>query len=545
MNALFDWEHDDREGGKLLARHLPCSDCNSSDALCVYENGTWCFSCNTFIRCEGQALLESVQDRKEELEDSNVETIFTKGSFGAIKDRNITKDTAKFYNVSCVVEGDVVKKHIYPYYLGNKKVAQKVRTVANKEFICEGTLRHSNLFGQQLFPASKKPYILVTEGELDALAAYQMTGGIYPCVSLPNGAPAAMKCIKENFEYLNTFGCIVLCFDNDDQGQKAALQCAKLFGANKCKIFKNNPIYKDACDYLAADKAREFTETLYQSPTYTPAGIVDIYDLHDRFLAKKKRLVESSLQYPYEGLNDMTYGIRTGEFVVITAETGVGKTAFLREVQNHLLETSKVKIGVMYIEEEVEDTYGLTMGPLVKQSIHLPTVEIDEPELQKARDKIGRGRVYVYEHFGSSDFDSILERIRYMVKGLGCEIIILDHISMLVSDQRYDDERRALDAISTKLKQLTVELGICILAIVHLNRQGQIRGSAMIEKLANMMLSLERDLIADDPETRNQTKVVITKNRFSGQTGPACILNYNQLQNRLVDHDFQPQNSSL
>lgn len=529
MDALLSWEHDVRGDGVPLVAHLPCGDCGSSDALSIYSNGTYCFSCSKFHSGEGTELLEDKPVK--EIENPTL----SKGMFGPIKDRGISKDTAKFYGVAQVLEGEVVTKHIYPYYLRGKKVGQKVRNVATKDFFSEGNMRTVGLFGQQLFPASKKPYIIVTEGELDALAAFQMTGGIYPCVSIAKGATGAAKEIQEHLEYLNSFGTVVLCFDKDQQGELAAAKVAKLFAPNKCKIFQTNPIYKDACDYLSAGKGKEFTDTLYQSPVYTPAGILDLYDLHDRFLEKRKRLTESNLQYPYEGLNEKTYGIRTGEFVIITAQTGVGKTSFLREVQNHLLNTSDVKIGVMYIEEEGEDTYGLTFGPMVKQSIHLPTVDIDLPELQKAREKIGKGRVYVYEHFGSSDFDEILERIRYMVKGLGCEIIILDHISMLVSDQRYDDERRALDAISTKLKQLTVELGVGILAIAHKNREGQIRGSAMIEKLANIVFDLDRDLINEDPDVRNQTKLVVTKNRFSGETGPACTLMFDRVQNKLVE----------
>lgn len=531
---MFDsrkiWEHEDEGGSSLVATHLPCEDCGSSDALSKYsDNHTYCFSCNSYKK--GDTMTTTVAEKIPE--DT---TLDSRGFFGPIEDRGITKETAKFYGVTCVLdENQKVIKHIYPYYRGNTKVAQKIRITANKQFHSEGAMRNVDLFGQQQFPPSKKEYIIVTEGELDAMAAYQMLGGRFPCVSLANGASAAERQIKEHLEYLSSFRYVVLAFDNDAQGQKATDTVAKLFGPNKCKVFKGVTQYKDACDYLKAGKSKEFVDTIYNSPVYTPAGIVDLYDLHDRFLEKRKRLEESNFTYPYSGLNEKTYGIRPSEFVILTADTGVGKTSFLREVQNHLLNTSDVKIGVMYIEEEVEDTYGLTFGIEVNKPIHLPSVRLDEKELQAARDKVGKGRVFVYEHFGSADFDAVLERIRYMVNGLGCQIIILDHISMLVSDQRYDDERRALDAISTKLKSLTIELGVGILAIVHTNREGQIRGSAMIEKLANVMIKLERDVVNDNEEERCRTKVVIHKNRFSGMTGPACTLEYKKETNRLVE----------
>ncbi len=524
------------QGGdsKLITAHLPCSSCDSSDALCEYSDHTYCFACKTY------KWINEVQQVEPQMEITNADISFTQGEIGPIRDRGISKETAKFYGVSCIRDnkGEIIK-HIYPYYKAGKKVAQKIRIVATKDFYSEGNIKNTELFGQQLFPASNRPYIILTEGELDAMAAYQLSGKIYPCLSIANGATSAEKIVKDNLEYLNAFKCIVICFDNDENGQAAAVKVARLFPADKCKIFKTNPQYKDACDYLQAGKAKEFVETLYNSPTYTPAGIIDLYDLHDKFLERKAKLVRSPLTYPWEGLNDLTYGIRPGEFIVVTAETGIGKTSFLREIQNHLLNTSTVKTGAMYIEEQAADTYGRTLGLELKSPLHLPTVDVNVTELQAAREKIGKGRVYVYEHFGSNDIEDILDRIRYFKTSLGCQMIILDHISMLVSDQRYEDERRALDAISTKLKQLTVELDINIHAIVHLNRQGEIRGSAAIEQLADGVIRLTRDLVAEDSEERNQMKVVVSKNRFSGKTGPCCTLNFNPSLNRLVEHDFQ------
>jgi replicative DNA helicase len=115
---------------------------------------------------------------------------------------------------------------------------------------------------------------------------------------------------------------------------------------------------------------------------------------------------------------------------------------------------------------------------------------------------------------------------------MGCKYIFIDHLSIIVSDQR-GDERKQLDEISTKLKTLTMELNIAVFCVIHTNRDGQARGSAGPEKVANIHLSLHRDKKDPDPWRRNVLKIEVEKNRFSGRTGPCLWLFYNPMTGRL------------
>ena len=97
--------------------------------------------------------------------------------------------------------------------------------------------------------------------------------------------------------------------------------------------------------------------------------------------------------------------------------------------------------------------------------------------------------------------------------------------------------RKQLDEIATKLKTLTMELDIAVIAVIHTNRQGQIRGTAGVEQLANIVVRLERDKIDPSEWRRNITKITVEKNRFCGYTGPACYLWYNKDTARLTELD--------
>ena len=72
-----------------------------------------------------------------------------------------------------------------------------------------------------------------------------------------------------------------------------------------------------------------------------------------------------------------------------------------------------------------------------------------------------------------------------------------------------------------------------MIAVIHQNRQGQIRGTAGVEQLANIVVKLHREKLSEDSWRRNVTKVVVEKNRFCGRTGPAAYLHFNEYTGRL------------
>ncbi len=223
-----------------LIKHIACDACGSSDANGLYDDDhTYCFSCHTYAHGQDVAPRVAVPQRKTQMLD-------IKGTIKAIPDRGITQQTCEKYGVT-----QENGQHFYPYTDdAGGVVAAKLRRVADKTFSILGTFTNARLFGQQLFHAGGKA-VTITEGELDALAAFQMNGSLYPVVSVRNGAQAALKDCKAQYEWLNSFDSIVICFDADEPGKKASKEVAELFG-NKAKIVKHLSGYKDACDYLIA-----------------------------------------------------------------------------------------------------------------------------------------------------------------------------------------------------------------------------------------------------------------------------------------------------
>ena len=526
---------------KLVKTHEPCSDCGSSDALAVYDDGhTHCFSCGMtrFNNDTGVGINPSKQTQPrgsmKELEALNsMESV-------AVVERGITKQTMHYYGA-----GSDGNKYYFPYSdKDNKVVACKTRGVQEKTFGVIGDWKDAQLFGQQLFSAGGRA-ITITEGEFDALAVFQMTGSKYPAVSIRNGAHSALKDCRNAYEYLNSFEKIVLCFDSDEQGQQATNQVAELFGS-KVAIFKHKPDMKDACDYLSTGKSKEFIDSWYSAEKFVPDGIIAGSSLWDEVNAPVEK---SEVEYPYMGINSLTYGIRKGELVTVTAGSGLGKSQFLREIVWQILNKSTDNIGLMFLEESVKKTAKSLMSLAVNKTLHLPDCETNDEELREAFDKtMGTDRLYLFDHFGSTSIDNIINRVRYMAKGLDCKYIFVDHVSIIVSAQESGDERKAIDEIMTKLRMLVQETGISLFVVSHLKRPSdkgheegavtslaQLRGSGSIAQLSDIVIGLERNGQHEDVNERNTTHVRVLKNRFAGLTGKACRLLYNRMTGRMSE----------
>ena len=530
----------EQDSGKFL-RHTSCDKCGSSDANAVYDDGTtWCFSCETY----------GSEDNMEAAE-SPIKNVYTtnlsSGQVTALHDRKISTDTCKSYGVTTLNNNGTIFKHIYPYHdeSGNK-IANKIRTVQNKAFLSEGNMSGAVLFGRKHFSAKGK-YITITEGELDAMAAYQMFGSKWPCVSVKSSSSALADC-KKSFDYLNSFENIIICFDNDAQGQKASEKVAGLFEPHKCKIVKLTQ-FKDASDYLRTGHQETFVRTWWSAEPYTPAGILNLDSLGDSLYDED---FCETVPYPWTGLNKKIYGMRTGELLTFTSGSGMGKSSIIRELMHHIMKSSADNIGVLALEESIRNTALNIMSVEANQRLYIKeirdTFSIDQ--LQKWQtDTVGTGRFFAFDHFGSISNDEILNRIRFMAKALDCKWIILDHLSILVSGQEDGDERRSIDILMTKLRSLVEETGVGLLLVSHLRRASgdkghedgrevslaHLRGSQSIAHLSDGVIALERNQQEEDETLANTTVVRILKNRYTGETGIATYLYYDKETGRMSE----------
>jgi twinkle protein len=250
--------------------------------------------------------------------------------------------------------------------------------------------------------------------------------------------------------------------------------------------------------------------------------------------------------------------MRKNELVLVTAGSGIGKSSVMRELVHYIISTTDEKVGCLFLEESVRQTGLGILSVEASKRFHITSEEERDwtvEDKEKALDSLNDlDQLVFWNHFGSSTLENLLTRVRYMVKGLDCQYIILDHISMVVYETT--NERKAIDDIMVKLRTLVQELGIHLIVVSHLSRpQGtgheegsnvslnQLRGSHSLAQLPDMIFALERNTQALDEQERNRTWIRVLKNRFSGESGPATLLQWDKKTGRLTEVPFDEQES--
>lgn len=547
--------------------NIQCPKCGAGHGLAVYSdddrghNGH-CFKCGRYFSdpYQGQEGTSKNYNKEDFMHDRTVEWVIHNTVFSDIPHRGLSKDACEKYGVKVTydeVSGEINETY-FPVTKGGKVTGFKVKKRNKDQYSigdCKGNIE---LFGQHIAGENGK-LIVVTEGEEDCLAAYEMfkqSGKNYRVVSLPNGAN--LKSIRNNLEWLDKFESVVLSFDMDEPGQKCADAGAELLRPGKVKVMKYSE--KDANDMLKQGKYKEYFQALYSAKEYRPDGIVAGLDTWERL---KNRPLIASVPYPdhWEDMNKKTYGIRIGDLDTWTSGSGMGKSQIMREIEFHLLRTTEDNIGVIALEEPLEDSVEALMSLFLNKRIHLPDIRktISEEEMYDAwLNTSGTGRLFYYDHFGSVDEDSLISKIRFLVNGCGCKYIILDHLSIVISEFAVEGgERERIDTAMSKLKKLTQELSIWIGLIVHLRKTSggksfeegavptldDLRGSGSIKQLSNSVFAISRNQQDPDPVQRNTSQIHVLKCRFTGRTGSSDHLYFNENTGRMIKSEEQTLNN--
>lgn len=514
--------------GTTFLRHEPCPSCPSSDGYAIVrddETGRvfgYCHVCN-FREYNVEA--QQVQQKQQHygFKARNLEWVKenSTSNFG-VPDRGIRPDIAEEYGVRVGLDETTrePKYHYYPYFKSGKLVAYKERDVESKDFNIIGKGSGLELFGQQRIGEGGK-LLIITEGELDALAATQMLrdrGKNYRVVSLPSGANS--RGVRDNIEWLETFDHIFLALDQDEPGAKAAKEIAELLKPGKVKIMAFSE--KDACDMLKAGKGAEFFNAVFSAQAFRPDGIVSVDDV----LEEAMKPVEWGLSWPWESLTKATYGYRRGELYGFGAGSGAGKTEGFKEIIDHVISAHKLPAGVIFLEEPVQKTLKVLAGKRFNKRFHIPDGDWTIDELRDGISSL-KGKVYLYNHYGSKSWENIKSKIKYMVVSLGIKDIFLDHLTALVAQE--SDEYKALNKIMEEMASLTQELDCTIFYISHLRKPNgtpheegghvaadQFKGSGAIVFWSNFLFGYERNQQAEDEGERNTTTFRVLKDRNTG-----------------------------
>lgn len=313
--------------------------------------------------------------------------------------------------------------------------------------------------------------IIITEGELDAPCAYEMTG--MNAVSIPNGTQGADNAIRDNFLWLKQFKKVYICFDNDSAGQSAAKRVQDIIGF-RARIV-SLPQYtialederiqlKDARDFRKYSFDTEFKDALVAADK----NIQPFVWSRDEVRAKLAEAYQSGFTKTYStGLKDLDLlcPIRMGELTITFGSPGRGKSSLGRYIAKELIEQG-VRPYYMSFEEGVANViYKLSALLLGKPVYYNADGTISNPLAEvldngdSVLDKVDIAKL------DSIEPDDIYDAIECAYITHGCQFVLLDHITWLLDSA--GNPVQTARAILHKLCELVSKYPIHIFAISH------------------------------------------------------------------------------
>jgi twinkle protein len=487
---------------------------------------------------DGNPLASSVESKED---DGPIDT----SEFSAASIRDIPKDIVSKFGVKVEFHtgsGEPLR-HYYPITTNRGKtiVAWKVRDLP-KDFRVKPAVGSTkcDLFGMKQSPFYPDS-VLITEGELDAMAALSMlrrTVHNVMCLSIPFGVDNISKILMDNLSFLEGVNNVVFCPDQDDPGKKSVEKAALILPDIRIMQISE----KDACDMLKAGKGAEFRDAYGTAKKHIPSSIVMAEDIEDEAL----KPVSHGLSYPFPGLTNLTYGLIPRQIIGIGAGPGAGKTFFTKALQQWILFEHHKKIGIFSLEETPAQTMRSLGGMIIGKPVHLPDCEYNESELRDAIRSM-HGLVHIYDHQGYREWQDIERNIIYMAHQ-GVEVFFIDPLSALTAHLSAADANTYLNGAMFSLSKLVQTMPISIIHVNHLNNPStgadhgaggkvygsQFTGSRAMWKFSTDIWGLERNQYAEDPSERNTTKLVLLKNRLSGVSG-SIRMRYDHKSGRLEE----------
>ena len=155
--------------------------------------------------------------------------------------------------------------------------------------------------------------LYITEGRIDALTLLEM--GIHNVVSVPNGT-SSLEWIENEWDLLNKFNEIVLCYDNDDAGDSALIEVKKrLDFADLYKVDLEE--FGDINDYYMKGNFAKFKKLVDEPKQVLMDGVVSLEEV-----SASGNLTEKLTSCGIPKLDNIYGGIRYGELSLVVGGAG-------------------------------------------------------------------------------------------------------------------------------------------------------------------------------------------------------------------------------
>jgi twinkle protein len=530
----------------------PCEKCGSSDGKWHdKKGGAYCFACERYFSPDNKQ-----QSEKQSMSNNSRWSIEEIDGFPVadLTSRGITPETCRKYGVVQAMNpqtGQPDKHVFFPSGSGDGYKRRNLRQKSDMEIVGN----YKSLFGQDKFKAGGK-FLVITEGEIDALSVWQMwheRDKDYSVVSIPNGSGLGGIDRKDVYDYITSFTGVLLVFDQDEQGRAAIDRFAEIYGPSVAIKYVEFDA-KDPNELLVEGRQGEFFQAVSRAKKYQPETIVDGADIGFDEISAPIQPGHFFQRFPE--FSERLGGARKGELTTVLAPPGVGKSTFCAELGYDIIKRTGENVAWLFLEETTAKAAQRLIAldndvPLAQYRLN-PGMVGEEARRASYQNLVDNGRTkFIKLQHGMLNKERLLPLLRWYVYVNGVNYIILDHISLIFSADEGDNERKLIDNTMHDLAAFVTETGVGLIVVAHIKRMNQkiyakdkendaqwllidpdmARGSGAFEQLSWNLVALEPEYMENGEKGR--TRIRILKNREHGSLGPTDIYRMNRSTGRL------------
>lgn len=338
--------------------------------------------------------------------------------------RGLTPETIAAFKVAELARGSSVYA-LFAYLLPDGSyVNGKYRNIDDKKDMRQEKDAEPHLFGWHLVDQNARR-LVICEGEVDAMSLYQV--GIRPVLSVNQGA-GNHQWIESDWERLEQFSDIVVCFDNDEAGEKGAREVMTRLGLERCRRMRvghGGAAVKDANDWLrdGADGS-DFDAALQDAKPLDPEELRSA----DDYTAQVELLIHPPEGAPTDPSLELDKAVtwfyfRRGEYTCWTGINGHGKSLML----------DQILLGLMYQGERIAIFSGEMPPGKHLERMHRQATGLRRPSKAYIR-AVGtwlRDRCWIFDLVGIARLDRLLEVFAYAAKRYGIRHFVIDSLMMI------------------------------------------------------------------------------------------------------------------
>lgn len=242
-------------------------------------------------------------------------------------------------------------------------------------------------------------------------------------------------------------------------------------------------------------------------------------------------------------IDKATNGLQKSDMIIIAARPGVGKTSLAMNIVTNAALDSKAKCAVFSLEMGREQlaqrmlfsVANVSMAKALRGDLN----ESDWAKIWKAEKKLKEADIFIDDNAMNTP-SQVLSKCRKLKREKGLDLIAIDYLGLMKSDEKTDNRQNEVASISRQLKILAKEINVPVLVLCQLNRSveqrengkpgkpvlSDLRESGSIEQDADTVWFIHRDMsakeIAEDKDGSYTAELIIAKFR-NGQPGSVYI----------------------